>query len=240
MKKLSIIMATVATFVCLLCVNASAATTKTTVSVNVPAEVQQGAEVSVAVDFSENTGFNTLGVKLTYPEGFTYVADSAVASSLIAEKFYLDFAGFSGETYVFYHDETARTITFVGASLYDIEDASGSLFSAKFKAPDTVAEGIAFTVEVVDTAYNEVGDTVTVTKNNGSLDVIEVSYILGDVDGNGLVQTADAMLALNAATKRITLTDKQLLAANVITTDGLTTADAIRILYHATKRITSF
>ncbi len=238
MKKLSIIMATVAAFVCLLCINASAANEKITVSVNAPESVAQGSEVTVSVDFSENTGFNTLGVKLTYPEGFTYV--SADASDLIKEKFYLNFAGYEGETYVFYHNAEARTVTFVGASLYDVEVATGSLFNVKFTAPNAVSENNAFAVEVVDTAYNEVGDTVTTTMNGGTLDVTEVTYILGDVDGNGFVQTADAMLALNAATKRITLTDTQLLAANVVTADGLTTADAIRILYYSTKKITSF
>ena len=75
---------------------------------------------------------------------------------------------------------------------------------------------------------------------DGSLNVIEATYILGDVDGNGIVQTSDAMLALFAATNKITLTEPQMLAANVISADGLNTADAIRILYYATKKISSF
>ena len=238
MKKLSIIAVTVMALVCCLCMSVSAAN-EMTVSVNAPESVSQGSEVTVKVDFSENTGFNTLGVKLTYPEGFTYV--SADASALIKEEFYLNFAGYEGETYVFYHDAEARTVTFVGASLYDVDEASGSLFSAKFTAPDAVAKGAVFAVEIVDTAYNEVGDTVTVTKNNGSLDVIGVTYILGDIDGVNGVTTADAMLAFFAATKKITLTETQALAPNVITADnGITTADAMRIFYYATKKITSF
>ena len=93
MKKLSIIMATVISLVCLLCVSASAAN-EVTVSGAVT-KAAGGSEFTYTVSFSENTGFNTLGVKLTYPEGFEYV--EAEASDLIKDAFYLDFAGFSGE-----------------------------------------------------------------------------------------------------------------------------------------------
>ncbi len=239
MKKLSIIMAIVMLFVSCMYVTASAQTgteNSLTVSVNAPGKVTQGNEFTLSVDFAGNTGFNTLGVELTYPEGFEYV--SAQASNLIKEKFYLDFAGYEGETYVFYHNEEARTVTFVGASLYDISEANGSLFSVKFTTPEDVSTGNAFSIALVDTAYNEVGDTVTTTVNGSSLDVIE--YILGDVDGNGSVQTADAMLAFFAAAKKVTLNETQTLAANVLNADGLTTADAMRIFYYAAKKITSF
>ena len=194
MKRLSII-AAIVTLVCCLCMSVSAATeNKLTVSVNAPESVAPGEEIELKVDFSENTGFNTLGVKLTYPEGFTYVADSATVSTLIGDEFYLSFAGYEGETYVFNHDEAARTITFVGASLYDVDEASGSLFTAKFVAPATASTGNAFEVAVLDNVYNATGEPVTFTPSNGSTDVVpETTYIKGDVNRNGAVNISDAI-----------------------------------------------
>ena len=223
MKKLSIIMATVVSLVCLLCVSASAAN-EVTVSVNTPASVSAGAEVTVAVDFSENDGFNTLGVKLTYPEGFTYVDDSADASALIKEEFYLDFAGYSGETYVFHHDEEARTLTFVGASLYDVENASGTLFSAKFTAPATASTGNQFKVEVIDSVYNATGEVVTLTPENGSTDVTAASYVKGDMNGDGAADFLDAQMALQLYIGAISaddLSETALLAGDVVGNDGV-------------------
>lgn len=211
MKKLSIIMATVATFVCLLCVNASAAN-EMTVSGAVETTTQS-TEFAYKVSFSENTGFNTLGIKLTYPEGFEYV--DADASQLIKDNFYLDFAGFSGETYVFHHDAAARTVTFVGAALYDITDVSGDLFEVTFNAPATTGT-YDFTLEVVDKAYEDAGNVVAVDKVNGTVTVEEGStYALGDVNMDGWVDNIDGMFILQYDVFLRDLTDAQLVLADV-------------------------
>lgn len=244
MKKLSMVMATVLLFVSCFCFYADAAITKVDFAVNAPDEVNVGKDVTISVDFSGNTGFSTLGVKLTYPEGFTYVADSAKGSTETDEWFFLEFGGEQGLTYAIYHEEEARTLTFVGATMDNVTADAGTLFTATFTAPDTVGENFAFTVEQFDVAYNDVGDTVTVTKTDDSLNVTELTYILGDVDGNGAVQTGDAMIAFYIATKKIT--DPSVInataadAADVIIDGKITTADAMRIFYHATKKITSF
>lgn len=215
MKKLSIIAATVVSLVCLLCVSASAAN-EVTVSGAVT-EAAGGSEFTYTVSFSENTGFNTLGVKLTYPEGFEYV--EAEASDLIKEAFYLDFAGYSGETYVFHHDEDARTITFVGASLYNVENASGDLFDITFTAPEA-AGAYDFTLELVDNAYNEDGKVVSVDKVNGKVTIAgdsgdETEYALGDVNMDGWVDNIDGMFILQYDVFLRDLTDAQLVLADV-------------------------
>lgn len=229
MKRLSIIMATVMLFVSCLCITADAQGS-VKVSVNTPDEVGKGTEFTVSVDFSENTGFNTLGVKLTYPEGFTYVEDSAEGSDLIKEEFYLNFAGYAGETFVFYHDATARTLTFVGASLYDIETASDTLFTAKFTAPDAESANNQFTVEIVDDVYNATGETVTITPENGSTDVVEKTYVLGDVNGDGYPNNVDALLILQSIVGGYTLTDEQKIVGDVNKDGFANNVDALLIL----------
>lgn len=63
-------------------------------------------------------------------------------------------------------------------------------------------------------------------------------YTLGDVNGDGKVRAEDALLALQAATKKITLTEIQQYAADVDGKDGVTATDALMILQAATSKIT--
>ena len=58
---------------------------------------------------------------------------------------------------------------------------------------------------------------------------------LGDVDGNGKIEAADARLALRASVKLETLTAEQTLAANVDGDAFVTSADARLILRAAVK-----
>lgn len=67
---------------------------------------------------------------------------------------------------------------------------------------------------------------------------IEIAY--GDIDGKNGVLANDALLALQAATNKITLDAAQILAADVDGKDGVTANDALMILQYATKKITAF
>ncbi len=62
----------------------------------------------------------------------------------------------------------------------------------------------------------------------------------GDVDGKDGVTASDALMALQAATSKITLTDAQKQAADVDGKDGVTANDALLILQYSTKKITGF
>lgn len=210
------------------CFAATAAENTVEVSASVPTEVSTGAQITVSVDFSKNTGFNTLGVKLKYPEGFTYA--EATASDLIAEKCYLDFAGYAGETYVFYHDEEAKTVTFVGASLYDITETSGTLFSVKFTTPQTATENAEFIIEIVDNVYDEAGDVITVDKTNGTVKVNEGPvYKLGDVNMDGYIDNIDGMIIFQYDVGLRDLTAAQLKLADVNGDDYVDNIDAMII-----------
>ena len=61
----------------------------------------------------------------------------------------------------------------------------------------------------------------------------------GDVDGKDGVTSADALLALQAATQKITLDGQDALAADVDGKAGITSADALLILQCATQKIDS-
>lgn len=65
-------------------------------------------------------------------------------------------------------------------------------------------------------------------------------FIPGDVDGKDGVTATDALMALQAATGKITLTDTQQKAADVDGETGVTASDALMILQYATQKITSF
>ena len=66
------------------------------------------------------------------------------------------------------------------------------------------------------------------------------AYTLGDIDGKDGVTAADALMALQAATKKINLTGNELLAADVDSDGEVTASDALLILQFATRKITQF
>lgn len=65
-------------------------------------------------------------------------------------------------------------------------------------------------------------------------------YTTGDVDGDGDVTANDALLALQAATGKVTLSESALLAAEADGEGAVTANDALMILQYATKKIQSF
>ena len=66
------------------------------------------------------------------------------------------------------------------------------------------------------------------------------TYTLGDVNGDGIINSADAILVLRYAVELGDLTDTQKLAANVNKDAVINSADAILILRYAVGKITSF
>ena len=62
----------------------------------------------------------------------------------------------------------------------------------------------------------------------------------GDVDENGRIDTVDALLTLQAAADKVTLTKAQTIAADVDGEAGVSAADALLILKRATGAIDTF
>ncbi len=111
-----------------------------------------------------------------------------------------------------------------------------------FSLTVTVAKGVAWrwTAE----------DKLTITAPNGDTAVWTVLFdetppkpepeTLGDIDGNGKIDTTDARLALQYAVEKITLTEEQLLAGDVDASDKVDTTDARLILQYAVEKIDKF
>lgn len=66
------------------------------------------------------------------------------------------------------------------------------------------------------------------------------TYAYGDINRDGNVGTADALLALQQAVGKITLDEEQMLLANVDGKPGVTTSDALYILQKAVGKIKEF
>ena len=88
--------------------------------------------------------------------------------------------------------------------------------------------------------------TITAKTADGSktatcnVTVKQPSYILGDVNEDGKVNTLDAVKILQYVAKKTTLTDNQKLAANTNRDGKVNTLDAVKILQYVAKKITKF
>lgn len=121
------------------------------------------------------------------------------------------------------------------------------------QASAALNDGKAYT-EATQTALATAKDTaIAVNRNTAADDTViteattaltaaldGLRYALGDINGNGEVTAEDALLALQAATEKVTLTATEQYAAGVDETEGVSASDALLILQHATKKITEF
>ena len=73
-----------------------------------------------------------------------------------------------------------------------------------------------------------------------AIEALVPAYFAGDVNGDGSVTAADALLALQAATDKVNLESVAQQAANVDEKEEVTSSDALMILQYATQKITSF
>lgn len=110
------------------------------------------------------------------------------------------------------------------------EGASKPVTTYDVSALDSSTRG----VKTLTVTYTEDG----VTKSAA----FEVTVVrAGDVDNNGEITAGDALMALQASTNKITLTQAETLAANVDNESALVTAaDALQILQYSTSKISQF
>ncbi len=85
---------------------------------------------------------------------------------------------------------------------------------------------------------------ITITVDELSPFVIAVNetadYVLGDVDGNGKIDAKDAVMILKHVAHNITLTEKELLAADTNKDGKVDAGDAVQILKYVAHNITEF
>ncbi len=105
--------------------------------------------------------------------------------------------------------------------------------AAKANAVDFADTELCSTTDVYY-AYKALKDAVD------AIEGAEITAPYGDVDGNGEVAAADALLALQIATNKVTAGEDTLAAANVDDAPGVSANDALMILQYATKKIAKF
>ena len=82
--------------------------------------------------------------------------------------------------------------------------------------------------------------TYTVTGVSDNVTILVTSVLKGDVDGDGKVNSTDALRALYISTGRLTPDLYQLLAGDVDANGAVNSSDSLNILYFSTGRITQF
>lgn len=108
-----------------------------------------------------------------------------------------------------------------------------------------VLESARSSAESVKTAYPYISPTAAAEAENALREALEnlkekPAFLRGDVDGDGEITASDALLVLQAVTSKVSLNDRQMLAADVDGRDGVISTDALLILQYATRKIDSF
>lgn len=127
----------------------------------------------------------------------------------------------------------------------DLKEAAGesldlTLYTAETAAAYTKALEAAQTVLDNPDAEQAAVDKALADLREAKKRLVLDTVGMGDLDGDGHVTAADALMALQAATNKITLDEKQKVAADVDGKDGVTATDALLILQFATRKISSF
>lgn len=117
---------------------------------------------------------------------------------------------------------------------YIDQAAAGEDGKVSFNAyPSALTSGTTYRVYIV-------GGSRAFSAGPAATFQVDQKYTLGDVDNNGKIDSADALLVLQHAVDQITLTETQQLAANVVKDANIDSADALKILQYAVDLITSF
>lgn len=167
--------------------------------------------------------------------GYTLTPDGAADSGFYANAsaFTLNCpAGAGGEqTLVLLLAGESRVPTAENLQYIDQQASNGSIsFTLK---PKELTAGTSYSVYLSTTSK-------AVTKVASFQYGEKPAYTLGDVNGDEIINSADAILVLRYAVELGDLTDTQKLAANVNKDAVINSADAILILRYAVGKITSF
>ena len=167
--------------------------------------------------------------------GYTLTPDGTAESGFYADASAFTLScpvGTSGEqTLVLLLVGDSRVPTAENLQYIDQQASNGSIsFTLK---PKELTAGTSYSVYLSTTSK-------AVTKVASFQYGEKPAYTLGDVNGDEIINSADAILVLRYAVELGDLTDTQKLAANVNKDAVINSADAILILRYAVGKITSF
>ena len=107
-------------------------------------------------------------------------------------------------------------------------EGTATLNGVAFTSGSTVSDAGTYSLVVTDAA----GNSTTIA--------FSITILKGDINDDGKVTSADALMVLKAAAGKIKLSDSQIQAADVNSSGTITSADALEILKYASGKITKF
>ncbi|MGI6264613.1 MAG: bacterial Ig-like domain-containing protein [Acutalibacteraceae bacterium] len=188
--------------------------------------------------------FSRLTIQYQAPQGSTgqvVVAATIESKTHYAGNMPLAAAALQGEAVTL----TGLTVSEPSKTLYTVGEPfehSGMTVTAHYRGADDravndfILSGIDFSTpgeKTVTVSYEEDGVQV-------SADFSVMVVLPGDLDFDGDIDAADALMALQAATGKILLTPAEQLAAQVDGSPNVTASDALLILQRATGKIIEF
>lgn len=207
--------------------------------------------IDVALNLAEGQNAAELGgiqLALTYDSTlFTYAGiDPSSSVDFIANAADdVPQEGAAVNSFLVAHDDGAGTVqlVYVNAALMP-KNASETLFTVNFtvKADATLGSTGSFTVSS-EGAYSTAAQLVTgtgVTDKTFTVTVQESTGLLGDVNGDGEIDSRDATLILRYAVGLTEFSNDQFLLADVTKDGEVDSRDATMILRYAVGLITEF
>ena len=151
-----------------------------------------------------------------------------------AVKFTLGFTGNTGEQYVVFLLQGSEVVPTQSNIRYIDQKEGGAISFTVYPSELTTPGDYGVYVSSTNQAYTEVA-SFQVTNSWE-----KAPYILGDVDMDQSVTSADASQVLQYVVRLITLSDDQLASASVSGSNSVTSNDAALILQYAAKLIDKF
>lgn len=150
----------------------------------------------------------------------------------------------------FYANADTFTLTLntapAGQTLVYLVEGSGLPTEANLQYIDQSGTNAAFTLKPKTLEAGKTYRVYVSTANKTPTEAASFSYgakptyTLGDVDGSGIIDVSDALMALKASAEVITLNETESLAADVDKNEMVDVSDALMILKYSAEVIKSF
>lgn len=176
-----------------------------------------GGTVTVPIRITDHEGFTNFEIKLDYDrDALTLVSIDNCAGDVVS-------------TNIAWEDGEGNICGYAVSAASEAVTGDGILFEATFEASEDFS-GTAEVVPVVgyvrnNSALFSVFENVTAQINTGEITAVA----MGDVNGDGKVTTADALLVYKASIGEYTMTEAQEIIADSNGDGKVTTADALLI-----------
>lgn len=206
--------------------------------------------VDVVLNLADGQSSAALGgiqIDLAYDSDlFTYESVSAEDISFVADAADdVPAADATVDSFLVVNHDSANSVVhlvYVNAALEAL--GGDTLFTVNFKLSETAEDGATGTFTVnTEGAYDTAAALVSGTEQTDKTFTITVEKpkgLLGDVNGDGKVNSRDAMLVLQYSAKITTLAEDQLVRGDVNKDNKVNSRDAMRILQYSAKIITEF